>query len=321
MMWVDEKTGEEFDPFTRGYMVKMKNAKGEARGETTTKEGLCFLMNQKYGTEWATRALLPTAEEAELIREMAGIPDGTPAIIMCGEAETTEGKVFRNWCCVTEKNLTGFVKFDVNGFEMAATRAINRAMGSATGGKVSYDEIPDADGTEQYQQTGSGQGRSQPQGGGGTTSSMLATDKQRESLQKIAGNAKTDKKVAQRITNDLANDNLTRQEADDLFKMVFPDDNNTGTQPDGEQSQEQGQEQPNKPTGPAATLTKRRELRSRAEQYGEDGILTAEQVKTITSACSKTGDNAMRQSTLDKWNNRLSELSQEASQQDDDLPF
>ena len=314
-MWTDEK-GEEFDPYERGYMVRMKNTKGEDRGETPTKEGLCFLMNQKYGTDWATRAILPTAEEAELVREMAGIPDDMPAIVMCGEAETPEGKIFKNWCAVTEKNLTGFIKFEVNGFEMACTRAINRAMGSAVGASTSADEMPDAE-----PDRGSGQGRSQPQGGGGSTSSMLATDKQRESLKKIAGNSQTDKKIAQRITNDLANDNLTRQEADDLFKMVFPDKDNTGTQPDGEQSQEQGQQQPDKPPGPPAKLTARRDLSMRASQYGQDGILTAEQVKTITSACSKTGDNAMRQGTLDRWNNRLTELSQEASQQDDDLPF
>ena len=86
---------------------------------------------------------MPTKEEYALLRQMMGLKDEEPLVVMRGEVWVDGlARPFVDYGTTTPKNLKGFVRFSDYPLEMATRRATNRAMRLATAtGMCSVDEL------------------------------------------------------------------------------------------------------------------------------------------------------------------------------------
>ena len=109
-----------------------------------TSAGLQYKMLQTYKAgKFAVQAVMPTKEEYALLRQMMGIKDEEPLVVMRGEVWVDGlARPFVDYGTTTPKNLKGFVRFSDYPLEMATRRATNRAMRLATAtGMCSVDEL------------------------------------------------------------------------------------------------------------------------------------------------------------------------------------
>ena len=89
--------------------------------------GLLYKMNQKYQNNYSMRAVIHTLEEINTIKTMLGISNDQPFVIMKGIIEV-DGQVFQDYGSAHAGNT-----YNKNYlFEMASTRATNRALRMAT---------------------------------------------------------------------------------------------------------------------------------------------------------------------------------------------
>ena len=109
-----------------------------------TSAGLQYKMLQTYKAgKFAVQAVMPTKEEYALLRQMMGLKDEEPLVVMRGEVWVDGlARPFVDYGTTTPKNLKGFVRFSDYPLEMATRRATNRAMRLATAtGMCSVDEL------------------------------------------------------------------------------------------------------------------------------------------------------------------------------------
>ena len=117
-----------------------------------TSAGLQYKMLQTYKAgKFAVQAVMPTKEEYALLRQMMGLKDEEPLVVMRGEVWVDGlARPFVDYGTTTPKNLKGFVRFSDYPLEMATRRATNRAMRLATAtGMCSVDELQVATDTTQ----------------------------------------------------------------------------------------------------------------------------------------------------------------------------
>ena len=109
-----------------------------------TSAGLQYKMLQTYKAgKFAVQAVMPSKEEYALLRQMMGLKDEEPLVVMRGEVWVDGlARPFVDYGTTTPKNLKGFVRFSDYPLEMATRRATNRAMRLATAtGMCSVDEL------------------------------------------------------------------------------------------------------------------------------------------------------------------------------------
>ena len=121
-----------------------------------TGAGLQYKMMETYGAgKFAVQSAMPSRDEYALLRQMMGLKDEEPLVVMRGEV-WIEGfdRPFIDYGTTTPKNLRGFVRFTDYPLEMANRRATNRAMRLATAtGLCSIDEIKEVPPLEEEEAT------------------------------------------------------------------------------------------------------------------------------------------------------------------------
>ena len=127
---------EQIDPFTTMF----------GGDPYIGRDGRFYKMDMRFGAGgYRTAVPFPEAEEEERMRRRMGLNEKEPCIICRGEIyvpSTAALPTYQDWGVATPDNvLGGPVQFKKHGLHIAATRALNRAMGQAVAGGFSDTDI------------------------------------------------------------------------------------------------------------------------------------------------------------------------------------
>ena len=131
---VAEQTGLEVRQVDGGMVTMFKSPDGSMKPYVGA-AGRRYKMDERFGAgEYRVDAHLPDLDTYKVLRQMWGIAQGAPCIIMECEILDKQGNLMaRDYGTATPRNMLGGQKqFDERGLEIATTRSINRAMGQLT---------------------------------------------------------------------------------------------------------------------------------------------------------------------------------------------
>ena len=220
-----------------GRIVRIQNK------EYITHEGLKGCLDERWGKEnYSVQVHLPTTpEENRVIREMLGIEPGEPYVVARGEVYVKGiDKPFINFGSAHKGSLTGYVGIE-SVFEMASTRAANRAMRLAAGASMtSVDELPEGYNTGPQRPDNRPQQQQRPQyppaaqqqtQSGGP---KLASDKQRNMLRYLVKSDKLSDTQRANLQAAIDNETLAIGQASALINKAKAVVDGDGGDTDGE---------------------------------------------------------------------------------------
>ena len=110
--------------------------------EYVTRTGRRSRMDVRFGAGgFDVDVQLPPADEYAFIRQMLGLKDGDPLVVVKAVVSVDGKPKYKDYATATPDNVQGGAKqFKLRGLEIATTRAINRAMGQGISDGFSTEE-------------------------------------------------------------------------------------------------------------------------------------------------------------------------------------